>query len=299
MYKISLSDMQILLLAAKYKNFSKAAQILYISQPMVTKCIKRLEKELGVQLFQRTSRSVELTYAGDVLTKRWKTLLAELEASVRDAQEVSASGLSLLRIGALEGYGFEDFLPRYLLPFEQLHHKVRIEFSLYNLHEIREQLENLDVIFADNLEYEAEKDHAFLRLDTLPVCLAVSREHPFAHKRGITRKELEGERLLVLSPRLSPATMSWTARAFEGMNPPAFIPVENTASQLMRVCCNQGAAILFPSMVRGYERQLALLPIRDFPLEAYRLAMYRPQKVSTVTRKFLEYLAGAFAKDGE
>lgn len=145
----------------------------------------------------------------------------------------------------------------------------------------------------------ADKEHVFLQLDTLSVCLAVSREHPFAHKRGITRKELEGERLLVLSPRLSPAAMNWTAQAFEGVVPPVFVPVENTASQLMRVCHNHGMAILFPSMARGYDRQLTLLPIWDFPQEAYRLAMYRPQKVSGTTRKFLEYLAGAFARDGE
>lgn len=50
-------------------------------------------------------------------------------------------------------------------------------------------------------------------------------------------------------------------------------------------------------MARGYDRQLTLL-IRDVPQEAYRLAMYRPQKVSGTTRQFLEYLAGTFARDG-
>lgn len=295
-YNISFSEMQILLLAAKYRNFSKAAQILYISQPMVTKCVQRVERELGIRIFRRTSRSVELTDAGEVLTKRWKTLLAELEASVRDAQEVSVSGVSLLRIGALEGYAFEAFYDRYLRPFAQLHPKIRMEFTLYNLHELREQLENLDVILADNVVYAAEQDHAFLRLDDLPVCLAVARDHRLARRRSITRKELAGERLLVLSGRFSPAAMRWTAQGFEGVEPPAFIPVENTATLLMQTSQNQGAAILFPPMARGYERQLALLPIRDFPQEAYRLAMYRPQKLSATTQKFLAYLAGALKK---
>lgn len=297
MYKISLSEMQILLLAAKYKNFSKAAEVLYISQPMVTKCVKHLETELGIQLFERTHRSVELTYAGDFLTKRWKSLLAEIEASVHDAQELSVSGLSLIRIGALEGYAYEEFLPKYLLPFEQLHPKVHIEFNLYPLHELREQIENLDVILSNNLEYEAEKDHAFVKLDDLEFCLAVSKDHPLARKRGVTMREISHEKILVFSPRTSPVAMNHASRAFQGLDgTPQLIPVENGSSQLMRVSFNQGVAIIPPASAIGYEKKISLIPIRDFPLETYRLAMYRPQKLSAATQKFLVYLGSALGK---
>lgn len=297
MYKISLTEMQILLLAAKYKNFSKAAEVLFISQPMVTKCVKHLESELGIQLFERVHRSVELTCAGDYLTKRWKSLLAEIEASVHDAQELSVSGLSLIRVGALEGYGFEEFLETYLLPFEESHPKVHIDFNLYSLHELREQIENLDVIFSNNLEYEGERDHGFVKLDTLEFCLAVSKEHPFARKRGITMKELGHEKILVFSPRTSPVAMGQASRAFEDQGVmPQFIPVENASSQLMRVSYNQGVAIIPPASAVGYEKKISLIPIRDFPLETYRLAMYRPQKVSAATQKFLEYLESSFER---
>ena len=295
MFKISLAEMQILLLAAKYKNFSKAAEVLFISQPMVTKCVKHLEAELGIQLFERAHRSVELTCAGDYLTKRWKSLLAEIEASVHDAQEMSVSGLSLLRIGALEGYDFEEFLPKYILPFEKLHPKVHIDFNLYPLHELREQIENLDVIFSNNLDSGAEKDHAFVKLDHLTYCLGVSKDHKFARKRGVTMREISEEKILVFSPRTSPAAMNYTSQAFEGLNvAPQLIPVENTSSQLMRVSNNQGVAFLHPASAVGYEKRISLVPIRDFPLETYRLAMYRPQKLSTATQKFLEYLKKAF-----
>lgn len=299
MFKISLAEMQILLLAAKYKNFSKAAEVLFISQPMVTKCVKHLEAELGIQLFERAHRSVELTCAGDYLTKRWKSLLAEIEASVHDAQEMSVSGLSLLRIGALEGYDFEEFLPKYILPFEKLHPKVHIDFNLYPLHELREQIENLDVILSNNLEYEAERDHAYVKLDDLHFCLAVAKEHPFARKRGITMEELCHEKILVFSPRTSPVAMEQASKAFENLEEvPQFIPVENTSSQLMRVSYNQGVALIHPASAVGYEKKISLIPVRDFPLETYRLAMYRPQKLSAVTQKFLEYLESAFEHTG-
>lgn len=247
--------MQILLLAAKYKNFSKAAEVLYISQPMVTKCVKHLETELGIKLFERTSRSVELTYAGDFLTKRWKTLLAEIEASVHDAQELSTSGLSFLRIGALEGNDFEDFLPDYIIPFEKSHPKVQIDFNIYNLHELREQLENLDLVFSNNLEYKSEKDHGFMKLDALPFCLAVSKEHPLSRKKAISMKEISNEKILIFSSRISPVAIQYTTKAFQGLDViPQLIPVENVPSQLMKVSQNQGVALIPSASARGYEK---------------------------------------------
>ncbi len=298
MYKISLSEMQIFLLTAKYHSFSKAAEVLYISQPTVTKWIHHLENELGVKLFHRTSRSVTLTDAGDILKDRWKPLLAEIEASIHDAQELAANGLSTIRIGALEGHGFEQILSDYMLPFEELHPEIQIDFNIYNLHELTEQIENLDIILSNNLEYEAANDHAFLKLDDLPFYLAVSKKHRFARKKSIAMKELAAERFLIFPPHVSPAAMKYAVSAFNALNlTPQFIPVENAPSQMLRVSQNQGAALVNVSAVKGYEKKISLIRIKDFPFEYYRLIMYRPQKLSSATRKFLAYLTEQFSAD--
>lgn len=300
MYKISLSEMQIFLLTAKYHSFSKAAEVLYISQPTVTKWIKHLEAELGIKLFQRTSRSVELTYAGELLKDRWKPLLAEIEASIRDAQELSMNRLSTIRIGALDGYDFEKILSDYAIPFEKLHPEVQIDFNIYNLHELTEQIENLDIIFSNNLEYAIAKDHAFLKLDNLPFYLAVSREHRFARKRSITMKEISSEKLLIFPPYVSPSAMQYASSAFKlrGLAP-QFIPVENTPSQLLKISQNQGVSILNANSIKGYEKKISLIQIKDFPFDFYRLVMYRPQKLSAATRKFLAYLTEQFSLEAD
>lgn len=298
MYKISLSEMQIFLLTAKHHSFSKAAEVLYISQPTVTKWIHHLEKELGVKLFQRTSRSVELTYAGDLLKDRWKPLLAEIEASIHDAQELAVNRLSTIRIGALDGYGFEELLSDYVIPFEKLHPEVQIDFNIYNLHELTEQIENLDIIFSNSLEYEAANDHTFLKLDDLPFYLAVSRNHRFARKKSITMKEISGEKFLIFPPHISPSAMHYASSAFKLLNlDPQFIPVENTPSQLLKISQDQGVAILSAGTIKGYEKKISLIRIKDFPFELYRLIMYRPQKLSSATRKFLVYLTEQFSSE--
>lgn len=295
MYKISLSEMKIFLLTAKYHSFSKAAEVLYISQPTVTKWIHHLEQELGVKLFDRTSRSVELTMAGELLKERWKPLLAEIEASIHDAQELSVNGLSVIRIGALEGHDFEEILSGYILPFEELHPEIQIDFNIYNLHELTEQLENLDLIFSNNLEYAAANDHVFFKLDDLSFYLAVSKEHRFARKKSITMKEIAAEKFLIFPPHISPAAMQYAVSAFKSLDlTPQFIPVENTPSQLLKVSQNQGAAIVNASSAKGYQKKISLIRIKDFPLEYYRLIMYRPQKLSSAAKKFLAYLTEEF-----
>lgn len=295
MYKISLSEMKIFLLTAKYRSFSKAAEVLYISQPTVTKWVHHLERELGVKLFERTSRSVALTTAGELLKERWKPLLAEIEASIHDVQELAVNGLSTIRIGALEGHDFEEILSDYILPFEKFHPEIRIDFNIYNLHELTEQLENLDIIFSNNLEYASANDHAFFKLDNLSFYLAVSKEHRFSRKKSITMKELSAEKFLIFPPHISPSAMQYAVSAFKSLDlTPQFVPVENTPSQLLKVSQNQGVAIVNASSTKGYQKKISLIRIKDFPSEYYRLIMYRPQKLSSSAKKFLAYFTEKF-----
>ena len=296
MYKINLPERKIFLITAKYLSFSKAAEILYISQPTVTKWIHHLENELGVKLFQRTSRCVELTNAGELLKERWKPLLAELEASIHDVQEVAINGLSTIQIGALEGHNFEQILSDYLIPFEKLHPEIKIDFNIYNLHELTEQIENLDIIFSNNLEYAATNDHAFLKLDNLSFYLAVSKQHKFARRKTITMKELAAEKFLIFPPRVSPTAMQYAVSAFKSFDlSPQFVPVENTPSQLLKVSQNQGVAIVNSSTIKGYRKKISLIRIKDFPFEYYRLIMYRQQKLSSSAQKFLTYIKEQFS----
>lgn len=298
MYKINLPEMQIFLLTAKYRSFSKAAEILYISQPTVTKWIHHLENEIGVKLFHRTSRHVELTDAGELLKERWKPLLAEIEASIHDTQELAVHGLSTIRIGALERHNFEQILSDYVLPFEKIHPEIQIDFNIYNLHELTEQIENLDIIFSNNLEYAAVNDHAFLKLDNLSFYLAVSKEHRFAHRKSITMKELSAEKFLIFPSHVSPTAMQYAVSAFKLLDQaPQFIPVDNASSQLLKVAQNQGAAIVNAYAAKGYQEKISMIHIQDFPFEYYRLAMYRPQKLSSTARKFLTYLTEQFASN--
>ena len=66
---------------AKYENFTRAARVLYSSQPNVTRCIRNLERELGCQLFVRSNRGVRLTAEGETLFAHVSAAQEHLQAS--------------------------------------------------------------------------------------------------------------------------------------------------------------------------------------------------------------------------
>ena len=88
---------------AQERHFGRAAERLGITQPPLSRAIRRLEARLGVVLLQRTSRSVQLTAAGDVLLTRSQELLAALDGAV--AQTQRAHGRRPLLVAAAPGTG--------------------------------------------------------------------------------------------------------------------------------------------------------------------------------------------------
>lgn len=98
---------------AKTKNITKASEILLISQPAITQTIKKLESELNIALFYRTSRGMELTSAGEELFQNIKNSIECLNNCKRlldefDSKEIKTirigGGTTLLKHNALEGF---------------------------------------------------------------------------------------------------------------------------------------------------------------------------------------------------
>src|SRR6202048_5355059 len=94
-----LRDLQRFLAVAEQRNFGRAAAILGMSQPPLTRQIHELERELGVTLFSRARRQIELTPAGHALAREARALLAQARVAAQIAREAAEGQSGRLRGG--------------------------------------------------------------------------------------------------------------------------------------------------------------------------------------------------------
>ena len=123
---MDLHELQYFLAIADQGNITRAAELLYVSQPTLTKYLQRLEAEIGTPLFQRTGRQLTLTCAGRRYCARARELLRikeELDAEIR---EIRRESVGELKVG-LPPLRCSFALPQVLPAFRQLHPGVRVD----------------------------------------------------------------------------------------------------------------------------------------------------------------------------
>ena len=137
---------------ARHRSFTKAGEELYLAQSAISQQIRRLERELGVKVFRRTSRSVELTAEGRVILDYAKRVLAEVDGLHNELEELTGLLGGQLRIGGVYPTGPYDLFGM-LAAFRTAHPQV----AIHMLEDTQDDL--LAALRADEL------DCAFTALD--------------------------------------------------------------------------------------------------------------------------------------
>ncbi|MEN7550999.1 LysR substrate-binding domain-containing protein [Rapidithrix thailandica] len=132
---MELRHLKYFMVLAEELHFRKAAERLFISQPPLSRQIKELEGELGVQLFQRSKKSVNLTEAGQFLKEEVAHLFTRLESIKRKVKEIDLGEAGHLQIGYVSS-AIQDVLARVLLNLKK--DLPGISTSLYELNTIRQ-----------------------------------------------------------------------------------------------------------------------------------------------------------------
>src|SRR5947209_6194365 len=107
---MDLRHLQYFITVAEEMNITRAAERLGMAQPPLTRIIRGLEEELGVQLFDRSTRQISLTPAGKVFLKRVSLMLTQYQETVQLTQQVSRGERGQLRVG-FTGAAIYSILP--------------------------------------------------------------------------------------------------------------------------------------------------------------------------------------------
>ncbi|MEV6560760.1 LysR family transcriptional regulator [Nocardia sp. NPDC051756] len=196
---ISLEQVRGFVMVADEGSFRRAAERLRMTQPPLSRQVQKLERDIGVELFDRSQRQAQLTPAGEVFLIEARRLLALAEGAPGTARLVAAGGAGTVRIGFTAASGF-GFLGRFLNHIEQGLPGVEVVLREMVSSDQFENLRSgkLDLALArppfDRTEFDCELVHSERLMLALPDGHALAGDGPIA------AEELGGETLLVYAP---------------------------------------------------------------------------------------------------
>jgi LysR family transcriptional activator of glutamate synthase operon len=134
---------------ARHRHFTRAAEELHVAQSALSHQVRRLEAELGTELFERTSRRVAPTQAGEAIAARARRVLAEVDGARDELDELQGVIRGKIAIGALLTAGEIDF-PRLMAAFSDSYPGVEVGFREGTAGDMFEFLarDEIDVSFA-------------------------------------------------------------------------------------------------------------------------------------------------------
>lgn len=181
---------------ADLRNFSRAAEVLHISQPTLSQQIQGLEQYFGARLFDRTSKSVELTPAGRALYAHVGTLLQQFAEMKRAVVQAAGVVSGPLTIGASLTIG-QYVLPRALAAFRRSYPSVEVRLQIHNTERVANQvLEGaLDMGLVEGPVFSPDLIQESFLEDELVVI--APRSHPWREKSTISAQDLKAEWLVL------------------------------------------------------------------------------------------------------
>jgi LysR family hydrogen peroxide-inducible transcriptional activator len=195
---VNLRDLKYLVAVADTRHFGKAAARCFVSQPTLSGQIRKLEDELGVMLFERTNRSVEITPAGEAILAHARLILEQadfIQQLARAQRDPLAGPLRVGVIPTLSPY----LMPLILRPLKKRHPQMKLVLSEELTDTLLARLRNHEIdggLLATPVE---EPDLESLALFDEPVWIAYPHKHPFYTRDRITLRDLRDEQLLLLS----------------------------------------------------------------------------------------------------
>lgn len=199
MFFITLEQIKYFLAIDTYKNFSLAAQELCISQSSLSKQIKALEHELDTLLFNRTTRSINLTDAGKEFLVHSKKIIEEYDNTINSMKKYSTSKHPTIKIGAIpviSQYGIISSIAS----FKTIHPNINIDVIEGERVDIIDMLDKGDIDFAFLRDFHIDKDKFQIHpLINDELVIITSKDHPFSNKKYINLEDTVNEKFIMLS----------------------------------------------------------------------------------------------------
>jgi DNA-binding transcriptional LysR family regulator len=198
---VELRHVRYFIAVAEYLNFRRAAQQLHVAQPPLSRQIRQLEDDLGVSLFLRDKRRVELTKAGSAFLEEARKLIVQAGHATAAARHAQKGESGIVRVGLASGLG--GVVGKAVFEHRRRAPSIEVEcrdiFSSFQNEALRKR--EIDVGFLRPPVDPLTLDCKLLYEEEFVVIL--SKQHPLARRRSVRLKEIANEPLIIFDRSFS------------------------------------------------------------------------------------------------
>ncbi len=292
--------LQFFLAVSDTLSFSKASEELYVSQSTLSKNIRALEEELGVTLFERTTRTVRLSPAGSALipyAKRITETYKDMTGSLQHYKKPDKNVIRIVTFPVMHLYGLAGLLAEY----RRRHPAIKLQISEGDMTVTMKKLVMNDVDIAlirDVCLQDISNYHIHHRFDD-EITMICDEKHPFAGRESVSLSELAEEPIVCLNTGIAEYQKALAPFGYDNLLSENVSATVTSSPALQQLVSRQFGISLISKSIANYMNQqysslhkFAIVPLDEHP--SFSLCIATPKgPVTAGCSELIEFLSRA------
>ena len=287
---MNLQHLEYFITIAKTKNFTTASNILSVTQPALSKAISKLEKELGVPLFEKKGRNIEITRFGEAFLSYAKLALNDIEKGIEELKYMQNDGEKNISLSYTECVG-TSFIPFIISSFLELHSDIKFKFNNTSVEKILNNLNNrkTDLGFFDDIT----KIENYPNIETVLVSkqkyvLVTPKSHYLSNRTEVSLSELKDELFVVYDKGCNNKGISYSK--FINYTPKISVQPSEAGMLVGLVAAGAGITIV-PNTPMINTNKISILNIKeDIGYKCIYMGWNKNNTSSKVATEFKDYI---------
>ena len=288
---VTLRQLHAFVAVADTGSFTLAAERLFITQSALSALIKELEGQLGLRLFDRSTRRLRLSETGRELYPQIDKILHDLNGVIGEVGNLKALQRGSVRVAVPQLLAC-TLLPEVMAGFHAQHPNVHLRLVDCAVESVMARVFSGEVDIGLGPERDANSDIDATLLFTLPFLAVMPPGHALARRRRLHWDDLSGQPLITLQGQFTELLVSDVGEAARGLNKEAFTQVTFMTTALALVRAGLGLTLCMPyarTLVEQYG--LVMRPVGDPVVErAFWIFTRRGRSLTPAAQGFLEFL---------
>ena len=294
---MDIQQIQYFLEVVRSGNFSTAAENLYTTQSSVSKNIKSLEKELNIQLFDRSKRQIQLTEAGKLVLKDASSIVQDYENLIHTVSSYQLQKKDILTIASIPVMAQYD-ITGLLTDFQTAHPNITLQIEESETTHVYSRLKKhaCDFIFTRKEYLDASCQSLAFYDDRLAAVVPVN--HPLSKKKQISVSELRNENLLLLNKSTLHYDKITEICRQKGFEPRVVYTGPHMDNILDLVSKNHGISLLMQHAVESlHPSGVVIIPVKEDFISTIALVCNDYRQLSPAGKLFWDYAKNKISAD--